>query len=121
MELLCSLKSGEVSGTVLDEKSSALPFTTVMLLKASDSTLAKAVVSDSEGAFKIENAVFNHYFLKISMVGYEDFYSPKFYLNEQNGSFKLEPIKMAVQTNALKELSVTAKSPLSNSRLTKPF
>ncbi len=112
-------KSGEVSGTVLDEKSSALPFTTVMLLKASDSTLAKAVVSDSEGAFKIENAVFNHYFLKISMVGYEDFYSPKFYLNEQNGSFKLEPIKMAVQTNALKELSVTAKKPFIEQQIDK--
>lgn len=112
-------KNGEVSGTILDEKSTALPFSTVLLLKAADSTLAKAVVSDDEGSFKIENAAYNHYIVKITIVGYEDFYSPKFYLNEQSPSLKLQPIKMALQTAALKELTVTAKKPFIEQQIDK--
>ncbi len=80
--LLATLNSfaqnvGTVSGVVLDEKSEILPFTNVLLLKAKDSTLAKAVTSDIDGKFLIENASFNNYLLKISMVGYGEILHPK--------------------------------------------
>ena len=111
--------SGSVTGVVLDEKSEILPFTNVLLLKAKDSTLAKAVTSDIEGKFLIENAPFNNYLLKISMVGYGEIYTPKFILNEANLSFKFEPIKLTLQTQMLKEVSVTAKKPFIEQHLDK--
>jgi hypothetical protein len=111
--------NGTVTGTVLDEKSEVLPFTTVLLLKAKDSTLAKVVTSDVEGKFLIENASYNNYLLKVSMVGYGEFYSPKFILNAENPNFKLEPIKLSMQTQMLKEVSVTAKKPFIEQQIDK--
>ncbi len=111
--------SGSVTGVVLDEKSEILPFTNVLLLNAKDSTLAKAVTSDIDGKFLIENAAFNNYLLKISMVGYGEIYTPKFILNEANPSFKFEPIKLSMQTQMLKEVSVTAKKPFIEQQIDK--
>ncbi|MCP9763756.1 outer membrane beta-barrel family protein [Lacihabitans soyangensis] len=111
--------SGSVTGVVLDEKNEILPFTNVLLLKAKDSTLAKAVTSDIEGKYLIENAPFNQYLLKISMVGYGEIYTPKFILNEANPNFKFEPIKLSLQTQMLKEVSVTAKKPFIEQQIDK--
>jgi hypothetical protein len=111
--------SGSVTGVVLDEKSEILPFTNVLLLKAKDSTLAKAVTSDIDGKFLIENTAFNNYLLKISMVGYGEIYTPKFILNEASPNFKFEPIKLTLQTQMLKEVSVTAKKPFIEQQIDK--
>jgi hypothetical protein len=122
--ILATLKSfaqtwGTVTGVVLDEKSEVLPFTNVLLLKAKDSTLTKAVTSDIDGKFLIENAPYNQYLLKISMVGYGEIYTPKFILNEASPNFKFEPIKLSQQTQMLKEVSVTAKKPFIEQQIDK--
>ena len=81
--------------------------------------MAKAVTSDIDGKFLIENASFNNYLLKISMVGYGEIYTPKFILNDANPSFKFEPIKLSMQTQMLKEVSVTAKKPFIEQQIDK--
>ncbi|MFT7001934.1 MAG: hypothetical protein ACJAVW_002970, partial [Spirosomataceae bacterium] len=62
-----------VAGTLLDEKDVAMPFANILLMKAADSTLAKASVTDIDGAYIIENITDSQYFIKASMVGYDDF------------------------------------------------
>ncbi len=100
-----------VSGTLLDEKDTALPFVNVLLLNAADSSLAKAAVTDLDGAYIIENIADNQYFIKASMVGYEDFNSPIFNINEANKQIKFQPVKLQLSSTELKEVVVSVKRP----------
>ncbi len=109
----------KISGVVLDEKSTALPFANVLLLQVSDSTLSFAITSDLDGKFQFENVLNNSYFLRISMVGFDDFYSPKFVINEANPTFELQPIKLGLQTTKLNEVKVVAKKPFIEQQLDK--
>lgn len=122
--LLCSIaaksqKNGQVSGVILDEKSEALPFSTIMLLKSADSSLAKATTTEINGKFVFDNINHNQYVLKITMMGYNDFYSPKFVINDQSSTLVLEPIKLSPATNVLNELKVVAKKPFIEQQIDK--
>lgn len=103
--------SYKVTGNILDEKSEVMPFANVLLMNVTDSTLAKAVASDMEGAFLLDNLNEGGYFVKISMVGYSEFVSPKFKLGQDTPNFNFEPIKLTVASNQLGEVTVTAKKP----------
>jgi hypothetical protein len=109
----------KVTGTILDEKSEILPFVNVLLYTAADSSLAKAVTSDIEGNFVLEPSKDNAYYLKISMVGYQDLITPKFVINAQNPSFAFQPLKLQVAENALAELQVVAKKPFIEQQIDK--
>lgn len=100
-----------VAGTLLDEKDMAMPFANVLLMKAADSTLAKAGVTDIDGAYLIDNITDNQYFIKASMVGYDDFISPLFTVNEANATVKFQPIKLQLSSTELKEVVVSVKKP----------
>ncbi|MFT7421715.1 MAG: hypothetical protein ACI9QN_002646 [Arcticibacterium sp.] len=100
-----------VSGNVLDEKSEPLPFANVLLLAAADSSLAEAIATDLEGSFSLEATKTGAYLVKISSVGYGDYYSPKFQLSDETESFKFQQIKMSQDANALDEVTVVAKKP----------
>lgn len=100
-----------VAGTLLDENDVAMPFANVLLLKATDSTLAKAAVTDLDGTYLIENITDNQYFIKASMVGYDDFASPLFTVNEANSKVKFQPVKMQLSSTELKEVVVSVKRP----------
>lgn len=100
-----------VSGNVLDEKSEALPFANVLLLTASDSSLSKAIASEIDGSFMLENLHEGSYFVKISSVGYNDFLSPKFQLSKETPTFKFQPIKLVQASQELSEIKVVAKKP----------
>ncbi|HEY1053736.1 MAG TPA: TonB-dependent receptor, partial [Emticicia sp.] len=70
---------GKISGSLYDEKKQALPFASVLLLKAQDSTLVKGSVSDIEGKFSFEQFVSsetqNQFIVSVSMVGYRKYFS----------------------------------------------
>ncbi|MFB0945066.1 MAG: TonB-dependent receptor [Spirosomataceae bacterium] len=100
-----------VAGTLLDEKDVAMPFANILLMKAADSTLAKASVTDIDGAYIIENITDSQYFIKASMVGYDDFASPLFTVNEANAIVKFQPIKLQLSSTELKEVVVSVKKP----------
>ncbi|CAH0994519.1 hypothetical protein EMA8858_00629 [Emticicia aquatica] len=105
---------GKISGSLFDEKKQVLPFANVLLLKAKDSTLTKGAVSDLDGKFHFEQiAVGNEtqYIVSVSMVGYKKYYSPKLILSEENLEIKLSAIQLSLDTQNLKEVTVTAKKP----------
>jgi hypothetical protein len=100
-----------VAGTLLDEEDVAMPFANVLLMKVVDSTLAKASVTNIDGAYLIENITDSQYFIKASMVGYEDFTSPPFTVNEANAIVKFQPVKLQLSSTELKEVVVSVKRP----------
>ncbi len=102
-------QKGAVSGLVLDEKQAAFPFVNVLLFKASDSTLAKGMTSDTDGKFAFENIEAGRYLTLVSMVGYEKVYSPVFTV--ANAEVKLSPVKLSTSVELLNEVKVVAQKP----------
>ena len=107
---------GKISGSLFDEKKQALPFASVLLLKAQDSTLVKGGVSDIEGKFLFEQFIAgseaqNQYIVSVSMVGYKKYFSPKLVISTENLEVKLSNIQLDLDTKNLKEVTVTAKKP----------
>ena len=69
--LSISLYSANLLGTVVDkEDNGVLPYATVELLSASDSSLVKGEVCDAEGTFSINNLEEGNYLLRTSFMGY---------------------------------------------------
>ncbi len=105
---------GKISGSLFDEKKQALPFANVLLLKAKDSTLTKGAVSDLDGKFSFEQIAIGNdaqYIVSVSMVGYKKYFSPKITLNDDNLEVKISAIQLNLDTQNLKEVTVTAKKP----------
>ena len=109
----------KIKGSVLDEKSETIPYANVLLLKAKDSTLAKAATTDVDGNFIFEDFKDNQYLLKISMVGFKEFYSPKFFINSEKQSLDFGKINISPSENLLQAVNVTAKKPFIEQQLDK--
>lgn len=110
---------GRVSGSLLDEKSKPLSFANVLLHKAKDSTLVKAIFSDESGKFSFEQIADNQYFISVSMVGYKKYYSPKFIISDENSSVEFPGIQLNLASKSLAEVTVSAKKPFIEQKLDK--
>ncbi|PWJ55620.1 outer membrane receptor protein involved in Fe transport [Dyadobacter jejuensis] len=102
------LKS-EISGHLQDEKSQPFPFVNVLLLKGSDSTLVKGVVSDQEGHYQFDAVEQGQYLVQASMVGYNKQYSETFRLKGK--SLQLPILKLSPSSESLQEVNIVAKKP----------
>ncbi len=101
-----------VTGTVKDANNKPLTAVTITLLKAKDSSLVKAAVSDKEGDFEITTAQTGSFLVSYSLVGYGTKYSEPFQLTE-NSNQKLPNASLAIAATKLQEVTVTAaKKPL---------
>src|SRR4051812_44527505 len=73
--------SSRISGIVQDDQGKALQSATVSLLKAKDSSLVKAAVTDKSGQYEFINIKDGNYLVSISSVGYAKNHSKSFELN----------------------------------------
>lgn len=110
MLLLCStfaMAQSKIEGRVTNSKTEPLPFVSVILFNAADSSFANGGISDTEGKFIIENVQSGNYVLVGSFVGYKKSLLSKIGIqSKQNlnlGSFILEE-----ETTQLNEVTVTA-------------
>lgn len=102
-------QTGKISGNILSEEGS-LPFANVILKNAADSSIAKAEVTDEQGAYVFSSISFGNYFVETSFVGMQDERSDIFELKESD--FRIKPIILENTTSALGEVTVTAKRPM---------
>ncbi len=102
---------GKASGILLDEKKQPIPFATIKVCKAKDSTFVKGVVTASDGAFNVESLPLNQYLISISMIGYQQT-AVAFNIDENNSDIKLVPIEMKLDSKLLNEVVVKSKKPL---------
>ncbi|MGK0365704.1 MAG: iron complex outermembrane receptor protein [Saprospiraceae bacterium] len=72
LSLLAFAQSGNIKGSLQDEKQEAVLFANIALHNAADSTMAKVEVSDETGNFAFNNIAAGDYFLKASYVGLAD-------------------------------------------------
>ncbi|MEN0050108.1 MAG: TonB-dependent receptor, partial [Bacteroidota bacterium] len=102
-------QTGKISGNILSAEG-PLPFTNVILKNAADSSIAKAEITDEQGAYVFSSIVFGQYFMETSFVGMQDYRSAVFELNQS--SFRIQPIILEDASTELGEVTVTAKRPM---------
>jgi len=101
----------QVSGNVKDSGGEALSFANVFLYKSADSTFYKAAATAADGKFTINEVESSSYYLKVSSVGYDDFYTPVFVLNAENPAVNFKDIGLKASATQLEGVQVTAKKP----------
>ncbi len=100
-----------IKGRAVDTTSTALPFTTVMLLTPKDSALVSYARADENGRFELKNARRGTYLLKMSYTGYLPFQMevmPAEGALTDLGDLKMKPISKELFEVVVK----TAKAPL---------
>ncbi len=109
----------QVSGNVKNTKDEALSFANVFLYRSADSTFYKAAATGEDGRFLITEVESSHYYLKVSSVGYEDFFTPAFVIGTENPATHFSDIQMKESATQLQGVQVTAKKPFIEQHLDK--
>ncbi len=99
----------KVTGTVKDDAGKGVDKTTISLLRAKDSSVAKIGVTDHEGNFSIESEP-GQYLLSLSHIGFTPTFSKVFEIT--NSDIKLEELIMIKEESALQNVVVTSQKPI---------
>ncbi|MDB5088318.1 MAG: hypothetical protein JWR09_2312 [Mucilaginibacter sp.] len=107
--LLSTIAQSQVSGTLTDTNGSPVPFATAVLLKSADSTLVRSTASDEKGFFRLSAAPSGTYTLKISCIGYMDYFSP---LTIRDPAYDAGTIRLKAAGQQLSEVVIHSSKPL---------
>ncbi|MCK6691309.1 MAG: TonB-dependent receptor family protein [Thermoanaerobaculia bacterium] len=102
----------QITGILSDEQEAPLPFATVLLLHAADSSLMKGELSGNDGIFRIKDIPSGNYLVAVSILGFREHYSTVFELKNNIPIKDLGQIVMLEDAEHLKEVSIVAKKPL---------
>ncbi|AKD56187.1 outer membrane beta-barrel protein [Spirosoma radiotolerans] len=105
------LTRGTVNGQVGSAAGKPLEFTTMMLLKAKDSTLVKGAISDVDGKYAFENVGAGNYLVAAQQIGYRKTYSVPFAIDEAHPTISVPALAMSDETKSLTEVKVVAQKP----------
>ncbi|MBL7729684.1 MAG: TonB-dependent receptor [Chitinophagaceae bacterium] len=101
----------KVTGIVKDEQGKGIDKSTVSLLNAKDSSVAKLGVTSENGRFTITAAKPGSYLVSATYVGYAPVYSKVFDLSG-SGEVSLGDVVISKLTGDLKAVTVTSKKPM---------
>jgi iron complex outermembrane recepter protein len=99
-----------ITGLVKTEANEGVPFATVAVFKAADSTLLKADVADANGGFKLSNIPVGRVFLTINSIGFQKFSSTVLELT--NKDIAIDPSVLKAENRQLSEVVVTSRKPM---------
>ena len=109
---------GKISGTIKDGgNQQRIDAASISLLRANDSSLVKAAVTDKDGNFSFENIKEGSYLVLGTSVGHVKVYSNTFTISAANLSANVGVLQLVPAGKAMKEVSVTAKKPLIERKL----
>ncbi len=100
-----------IKGQVLDENQRPLEYTTMMLIKAQDSSLVKGSMSGADGRYQFDGIQQGKYLVAASMVGYTKVYSAPVSVTENNTLIELPVLKMEQVSQKLKEVVIKGERP----------
>lgn len=106
-----------VSGLVKDQKdNSALPFASIILEKASDSSFVSGTYTDEQGRFTLLNVREGSYKLRIRYAGYKTLLN-EILVGHLTNYLDLKTLYLQEDLNSLKEVEVSAKKDEVDSRM----
>lgn len=101
---------GTVSGTVAYH-GKAIESASVTLLKAKDSSLVKAAVTDKYGAFVFEKVGDGAYLISINSLGYQRYFSPVITVTPATSELVVGTLALEAAVSSLAEVTVSSKKP----------
>ena len=106
----------EIKGQIIEEQSGeTVPYATVSLYKTSDSSLVTGTITNDSGEFYLEKLSKENYYLKLSFIGYEDYFINSLNFSENAKTIELGQIKMRPTSLLLGEVEITSRvSPVLN-------
>ncbi|MBC8155942.1 MAG: outer membrane beta-barrel protein [Bacteroidetes bacterium] len=103
--------TGKVTGQVTGITNNPLEFSTLMLIKATDSSLVKGAVSDASGLYEFDAVGAGSYRVAAQQLGYTKTYSEPFVLDAEHIAVTLPALALAEASKNLAEVNVVAKKP----------
>ncbi len=101
---------GKISGSIQDGgNQKVIDAATISLLKASDSSVVKAAITDKSGNFSFENVKNGHYLVKAGSLGHAEVYSARFSITAEQPSYQTGTLKLVPLNKNLKEVVVMSK------------
>ncbi len=105
----CVRAQTTLSGSIQDGTGKPLPFASVALLNAHDSSIAKGTASDQRGTYAFEKVRSGRYLVQATAVGYQKVFSA--ILDVTTSPTVVPALTLAEATGNLAEVQVTAKKP----------
>jgi ACT domain-containing protein len=105
----------EVQGKVSSAEESALEFANVVLMSLPDSTMMQVETTDQQGFFTIRTDQRGEYALKVMLLGYRDYLSESFRLDDAQAKKKVD-CSLTPEAQMLQTVEVKAKVPLLEQR-----
>ena len=110
-----ALAQTTLNGTIRDESGKPLPFATVALLNARDSSVAKGTASDQQGLYAFDKVRAGQYIVRATAVGHQKRHSPAFEVT--NSPVDVAALALTEVTGKLSEVRVIAKKPFVEQQL----
>ena len=110
-----ALAQTTLTGQIRDGAGKPLPFITVALLNARDSSVAKGTASDQQGLYAFDKVRAGQYIVRATAVGYQKRHSPAFEV--ANSPVDMAALALAEVTGKLSEVQVIAKKPFVEQQL----
>jgi len=104
-------QNATLAGKLSDEKSAAVGFASVSLLKATDSSLVASVTANKEGIFNIPSPEAGKYFLRITAIGFDVKRTDIFELVASNTAKDFGTIALRTDPKLMNDVTVTALRP----------
>ena len=102
----------KISGKILDEKAQQIPFASVTILRHTDSLKIHSLMSDTAGNFALSDMKEGKYLVKISYLGYEDYYSQVVELTEIRKHHHFGDIRLKTDSRLLNTVTISGQKPL---------
>ena len=100
--------SGHISGNLVDEQAKPMPFASVSLLNAADSSQVKGTISNDAGVYTFDHVKNGRYLVSISIVGYQKVKSKSFSIDQNSLSITLPLVNLQPSSQSLKTVNVVA-------------
>lgn len=101
-----------IHGIIKDANGKPLQYATVLLLKASDSSLVKGAISTTTGSYVFQSITMGKYFIRADFTGMENADTKKFVVDKDKRDIHLETLNLKTATTTLARVTVAVKKPL---------
>lgn len=102
---------GSVKGVLLDNHQTSLPFSTVVLNNAADSSLYKGEITNDKGEFSFENVKEGSFYVQIQVIGFKKIVSRKFTISQDSPNVDLGTFTAEPQSSELGVVTVKGDKP----------
>ncbi len=103
--------SGKITGTIQDENKNPLPYSNVVVYSLPDSIMITGTVTAESGHFEIKANLNEEIYLKISAVGFNNYFSNPFELTAASPEYKLEGVNLKEDVQVMNSVEVKALRP----------